>query len=92
MAASSSASSSIGIVTYPDDAVDAETLLKNADFAMYQAKDSGRNNYQFFKSDLNVTALERQAVEHGLRHAIHRDDDSFQRSIYRIGPRVGTGH
>src|SRR6202140_4193584 len=65
---------SIGIVTYPDDAVDAETLLKNADFAMYQAKDSGRNNYQFFKSDLNVTALERQAVEHGLRHAIHRDE------------------
>jgi diguanylate cyclase (GGDEF)-like protein/PAS domain S-box-containing protein len=68
------ATASIGIVTYPDDAADAETLLKNADFAMYQAKDYGRNNYQFFKSDLNVTALERQAVEHGLRHAVERGE------------------
>jgi diguanylate cyclase (GGDEF)-like protein/PAS domain S-box-containing protein len=65
---------SIGIVTYPDDASDAAGLLKNADFAMYQAKDCGRNNYQFFKSDLNVTALERQAIEHGLRHALERDE------------------
>jgi diguanylate cyclase (GGDEF)-like protein/PAS domain S-box-containing protein len=65
---------SIGIVTYPDDATDAEALLKNSDFAMYQAKDCGRNNYQFFKSDLNVTALERQATERGLRHAIERDE------------------
>jgi diguanylate cyclase (GGDEF)-like protein/PAS domain S-box-containing protein len=68
------ATASIGIVTYPDDAPDAETLLKNADFAMYHAKDYGRNNYQFFKSDLNVTALERQAVEHGLRHAVERGE------------------
>ena len=68
------ATASIGIVTYPDDAPDAETLLKNADFAMYQAKDYGRNNYQFFKSDLNVTALERQAIEHGLRHAVERGE------------------
>lgn len=68
------ATASIGIVTYPDDAPDAETLLKNADFAMYQAKDYGRNNYQFFKSDLNVTALERQVVEHGLRHAVERGE------------------
>jgi len=65
---------SIGIVTYPDDAADAESLLKNADFAMYQAKDSGRNNYQFFKSDLNVTALERQATERALHHAVERDE------------------
>jgi diguanylate cyclase (GGDEF)-like protein/PAS domain S-box-containing protein len=65
---------SIGIVTYPDDATDAEALLKNSDFAMYQAKDCGRNNYQFFKSDLNVTALERQATERGLRRAIERDE------------------
>jgi diguanylate cyclase (GGDEF)-like protein/PAS domain S-box-containing protein len=65
---------SIGIVTYPDDATDAESLLKNSDFAMYQAKDSGRNNYQFFKADLNVAALERQATERGLRHAIERDE------------------
>jgi diguanylate cyclase (GGDEF)-like protein/PAS domain S-box-containing protein len=65
---------SIGIVTYPDDGTEVEVLLKNADFAMYQAKDSGRNNYQFFKSDLNATALERQVIEGGLRHAIERDE------------------
>jgi diguanylate cyclase (GGDEF)-like protein/PAS domain S-box-containing protein len=65
---------SIGIVTYPDDGTEAEVLLKNADFAMYQAKDSGRSNYQFFKADLNVSAIERQAVESGLRHAIERDE------------------
>jgi diguanylate cyclase (GGDEF)-like protein len=69
-----SITASIGIVTYPDDGAEAEVLLKNADFAMYQAKDSGRNNYQFFKSDLNVTALERQAIENDLRHAIERKE------------------
>ncbi len=45
---------SIGIVTYPDDGIDAATLMKNADFAMYHAKESGRNNYQFFNPDMNV--------------------------------------
>ena len=56
---------SIGIVTYPDDGTDAETLMKNADFAMYHAKDSGRNNYQFFKPEMNVRAVERQSLESG---------------------------
>jgi diguanylate cyclase (GGDEF)-like protein/PAS domain S-box-containing protein len=65
---------SIGIVTYPDDGTESEVLLKNADFAMYQAKDSGRSNYQFFQSDLNVTAIERQSIENGLRHVIERDE------------------
>src|SRR6202022_5117344 len=65
---------SIGIVTYPDDATDAESLLKNSDFAMYQAKDSGRNNYQFYQSQLNVTAHERQVIDHELRHAIERHE------------------
>jgi diguanylate cyclase (GGDEF)-like protein/PAS domain S-box-containing protein len=67
-------SASIGIVTYPDDGLDAETLMKNADFAMYHAKDSGRDNYQFFKSDLNIRAIERQALESDLRHAIARQE------------------
>lgn len=61
---------SIGIVTYPDDGTDAETLMKNADFAMYHVKDSGRNNYEFFAPDMNARAVERQSLESGLRHAI----------------------
>ena len=63
---------SIGIVTYPEDGIDTETLLRNADFAMYYAKDHGRNNYRFFEPDMNLRALERQSLEDGLRHAIER--------------------
>jgi diguanylate cyclase (GGDEF)-like protein/PAS domain S-box-containing protein len=63
---------SIGVVTFPDDALDAESLLKNADFAMYQAKESGRNCYQFFKREMNAKALQRQSIENGLRMAIER--------------------
>jgi diguanylate cyclase (GGDEF)-like protein/PAS domain S-box-containing protein len=63
---------SIGVVTFPDDGLDAETLLKNADFAMYQAKESGRNCYQFFKPEMNAKAVQRQSVENGLRIAIAR--------------------
>jgi diguanylate cyclase (GGDEF)-like protein/PAS domain S-box-containing protein len=69
---------SIGIVTYPDDGTDAETLMKNADFAMYHAKDAGRNNYQFFKADMNVRAVERQALESSLRHALERHEFVLQ--------------
>ena len=65
---------SIGIATYPADGTDAETLLQNADFAMYHAKDSGRNNYQFFEPDMTARAVERQSVEDGLRHAIERQE------------------
>ncbi|MEA3182388.1 MAG: hypothetical protein QOI59_5911 [Gammaproteobacteria bacterium] len=61
---------SIGIVVYPDDGTEADVLLKHADFAMYHAKDQGRNNYQFFEPSLNVRALERQVLESGLRRAI----------------------
>jgi diguanylate cyclase (GGDEF)-like protein/PAS domain S-box-containing protein len=65
---------SIGIVTYPDDGTDAETLMKHADFAMYHAKDSGRDNRQFFKRDLNIRALERRSLENGLRYALEREE------------------
>jgi diguanylate cyclase (GGDEF)-like protein/PAS domain S-box-containing protein len=65
---------SVGIVTFPDDGTDAEALMKNADFAMYHAKETGRDNYQFFKSDMNVSALERQSLERDLRHAIERNE------------------
>jgi diguanylate cyclase (GGDEF)-like protein/PAS domain S-box-containing protein len=68
------ATGSIGIVTYPDDGTDADTLMKHADFAMYHAKDSGRDNRQFFKRDMNLRALERRALENGLRYALGREE------------------
>lgn len=65
---------SIGISVYPSDGTDAETLIKNADTAMYQAKDKGRNNYQFFKPEMNVRAVERQVIEVNLRVALARNE------------------
>ena len=65
---------SIGIATYPGDAADAEALLRNADFAMYQAKYTGRNNYQFFRPEMNANAIERQSVETDLRQAVGRQE------------------
>jgi diguanylate cyclase (GGDEF)-like protein len=69
---------SIGIAIYPDDGMDAEVLMKHADFAMYHAKDAGRNNYQFFKPDMNARAVERQSLENGLRHALERQEFMLQ--------------
>jgi len=65
---------SIGISVYPADGLDAETLIKNADTAMYQAKEKGRNDYQFFTSDMNVRAVERQVIETHLRLALERQE------------------
>jgi diguanylate cyclase (GGDEF)-like protein/PAS domain S-box-containing protein len=65
---------SIGIATYPDDGTEVETLMKHADFALLHAKDSGRNNYQFFKPDMNARALERQSLEGGLRQALDQHE------------------
>jgi len=67
---------SIGIVTYPDDGTDCETLMKHADFAMYHAKDNGRDNRQFFKQDLNLRAVKRQSLEDSMRHALEREEFS----------------
>ena len=63
---------SIGVSVYPDDGLDAETLIKNADTAMYQAKENGRQSYQFFKPAMNVRAVERQSIEESLRRALER--------------------
>jgi diguanylate cyclase (GGDEF)-like protein/PAS domain S-box-containing protein len=65
---------SIGISVYPDDGLDVETLIKNADTAMYQAKEHGRQSYQFFKPAMNVRAVERQSLEEGLRRALERQE------------------
>ncbi len=65
---------SIGVSVYPDDGQDAETLIKNADTAMYQAKENGRQSYQFFKPAMNVRAVERQSIEENLRRALERQE------------------
>jgi diguanylate cyclase (GGDEF)-like protein/PAS domain S-box-containing protein len=65
---------SVGISMYPDDGLDAETLLKNADTAMYQAKESGRQCYRFFKPVMNTHAVERQSIEEDLRRALERNE------------------
>jgi diguanylate cyclase (GGDEF)-like protein len=65
-------SASIGIATYPDDGGDAQTLMKNADIAMYRAKNKGKDNYQFYASEMNVHTIERLAFEGRLRRALER--------------------
>ncbi len=65
---------SIGVSVYPDDGLDADTLIKNADTAMYQAKENGRQSYQFFKPAMNVRAVERQSIEESLRRALERQE------------------
>jgi EAL domain-containing protein (putative c-di-GMP-specific phosphodiesterase class I) len=59
---------------YPDDGEDAETLIRNADTAMYQAKADGRHSYKFFKPAMNVRAVERQSIEASLREALKNDE------------------
>ena len=68
---------SIGIAIYPADGGDCDTLLKNADTAMYQAKDNGRNTYQFYTSDMNAQALERMLLQNDLRRALDRGEFSL---------------
>jgi EAL domain-containing protein (putative c-di-GMP-specific phosphodiesterase class I) len=62
------------VSVYPHDGEDAETLIKNADTAMYQAKENGRQNYQFFTPAMNVRAVERQSTEESLRRALDRQE------------------
>ena len=65
---------SIGVSVYPDDGMDAETLIKNADTAMYQAKANGRQSYKFFKPAMYLRAVERQSIEEDLRRALERQE------------------
>ena len=65
---------SIGISLFPDDGDTVEALLKNADAAMYKAKESGRNTYEFYTMEMTIKAVERVVMEANLRQAIHRNE------------------
>jgi len=67
-------SASIGISAYPEDGIDLHTLLKNADVAMYRAKERGKNTFQFYASESNVHSFERLALENSLRRALERNE------------------
>ena len=67
-------SASIGIAVYPDDGKDARTLLKNADTAMFRAKENGRHCFQFYKPEMSVTAMERLDLENSLKAAFENDE------------------
>ena len=65
---------SIGISAYPSDGENAQTILKNADIAMYRAKEHGKNNYQFYSAQMNLHSFERLVLERFLRHALEQDE------------------
>lgn len=67
-------STSIGITVFPDDGADADTLLKNADTAMYRAKSEGGNSYQYYTHDMTRYAIERLEMHNQLLHALERDE------------------
>ena len=65
---------SLGISMYPEDGRNSEDLMKAADIAMYRAKESGRNNFQFYKGDMQIRLGERMTLERQLRKALERDE------------------
>jgi diguanylate cyclase (GGDEF)-like protein len=78
-------SSSIGIALYPQNGEDAETLLRNADAALYRVKQQGRNNYQFYTAAMNSQASELLVLENELHHALHRGE-----FVVHYQPQVNT--
>jgi diguanylate cyclase (GGDEF)-like protein/PAS domain S-box-containing protein len=79
---------SIGISLYPQDGLDEQTLTKHADIAMYQAKEEGKNNYQFYCETQNAHSLERLTLESALRHAIECNEFRLH---YQAKRDIGTG-
>ena len=65
---------SIGVSIFPADGSDPETLVRNADTAMYRAKEQGRDNYQLYAADMNAQALERLGLENSLRKALSQNE------------------
>jgi diguanylate cyclase (GGDEF)-like protein/PAS domain S-box-containing protein len=83
---------SIGVSVYPDDGADAETLIKNADTAMYQAKENGRRGFQFFKAAMNARAVERQFIEEHLRRAlVHQEFTLYYQPKVHLATGMITG-
>jgi diguanylate cyclase (GGDEF)-like protein/PAS domain S-box-containing protein len=68
---------SIGISVFPKDAEDEQSLMKNADMAMYLAKEKGKNNYQFYSEDIQSKSIERLSIETNLRFALERNELSL---------------
>ncbi len=68
---------SIGVAVYPKDGLTAETLTKHADIAMYRAKETGRNTFQFYAPSMNERTLDRLSIEADLRHALERQEFSL---------------
>jgi diguanylate cyclase (GGDEF)-like protein/PAS domain S-box-containing protein len=79
---------SLGISVFPEHGADGETLIKNADAAMYNAKERGRNNFQFFTADMNALAVERLTLESGLRLALEKKELFL---VYQPQMDVATG-
>jgi diguanylate cyclase (GGDEF)-like protein/PAS domain S-box-containing protein len=83
---------SVGIAMYPEDGSDAESLLKHADFAMYHAKGSGRNNYKLFNSRLNTRAVARRALERSLQQALDQNHFTlYYQPTFHLATRKITG-
>jgi len=83
---------SVGISIFPNDGSDPETLVRNADTAMYRAKDQGRDNYQLYAPAMNARALERLALENMLRKALsHRDFVLFYQPVVDINSKNIVG-
>jgi diguanylate cyclase (GGDEF)-like protein/PAS domain S-box-containing protein len=80
--------SSIGIASYPNDAEDHHMLLANADAAMYRAKESGRDNFQFYTPEFNLKIQEKLTLQEALRHALHRSEFSL---VYQPQVDLKTG-
>ena len=80
---------SIGISLYPDDGDDVDTMLKNADTAMYHAKNLGRNNYQFYRQSMNIAILQRLDLENKLRQALEQREFEL---YYQPQVETGSNH
>ena len=82
-------SASVGIALFPRDGTDADVLIRNADTAMYHAKESGRANYQFFSAQMTERVSRRLSTETELRRALERGE--FVAALPAAGRNLGTG-